>query len=80
MVEHPEEISNEYVRGLVEGEGTFTFSPSGNKKIPVFCLKMHVRDKNLLELVRNKLGLKNKVYEYNHQRKDGVKEARRQCS
>lgn len=34
---------------------------------------MHVRDKKLLELVRDSLGLKNKVYEYDHKRNDGFK-------
>ena len=32
---------------------------------------MHERDKKLLEMVRDRLRLKNKVYVYDHQKKDG---------
>ncbi len=75
MEQKGSEISYEYIRGLVEGEGTFTFST--NKKIgirvPAFAIKMHVRDKKLLEAIRDKLGLTNKVYQYDHQRNDGHK-------
>lgn len=66
-------LSNEYIRGLTEGEGTFTFCLSGGRKIPTFTIKMHARDRELLESVRDTLGLKNKIYEYNHQRRDGHK-------
>lgn len=66
-------LSFDYIRGLVEAEGTFTFSTSYKyrRKVPAFALKMHIRDKALLEKVRDTLGLKNKIYEYSYQRKDG---------
>ncbi len=64
-------LSYEYIRGLAEGEGTFTFCKSGQRKIPAFTIKMHVRDKALLEMVRDSLGIKNRVYQYNHQKNDG---------
>lgn len=68
-------LSYEYIRGLVDGEGTFTFSTTMTngikRKIPVFSIKMHVRDKMLIEMIKNTLKLKNKVYVYNHQKKDG---------
>ncbi len=70
---HRSQISDEYIRGLTEGEGTFTFCKSGRYSIPTFTLKMNARDKKLLEMVRDHLELKNKVYEYNHQGKDGYK-------
>jgi LAGLIDADG endonuclease len=67
-------LTYEYIRGLVDGEGTFTFSTSHklNRKVPAFSIKMHVRDKQLLEMVRDTMGLRNKIYEYNHQGKDGA--------
>ena len=70
-------LTDEYIRGLVEGEGTFTFttSPRGfNKKvkIPSFQLRMYIRDKKLIELVRDFFGLKNKVYTYFYPGKDGA--------
>ncbi len=71
-------ISYEYIRGLVEGEGCFSFSPT-NKKItlsngrivkeqsPGFYLAMHERDKALIEAVRDSLDLLNNVYRRNPQ-------------
>lgn len=63
----------DYIRGLVEGEGTFTFDTRTQKmadgkikrvKIPAFALKMHERDEELLKAVRNTLELTNSVYKY----------------
>lgn len=62
------DISNEYIRGLIEGEGSFTFhvgskKPNGRKyRMPAFIISMHIRDKDLLDKVRQKLGLKIKIY------------------
>lgn len=74
-------ISFDYVRGLVEGEGCFTFclinkDKSGNykQKIPTFSLQMTDRDSDLINSVRDKIGLKNTVYEYKPRiRSDGYK-------
>lgn len=65
-----QEISYEYIRGLIEGEASFSFHSGtirkdGTKyKMPAFYLSMHVRDKDLLKKIRDKLGLKNRVYAY----------------
>ena len=58
-------LSYEYIRGLTEGEGCFTFCsvPTG-KKLPTFILSMSERDKDLLKLVRDTLGLRNRIYQY----------------
>jgi len=71
-------LTNEYIRGLIEGEGSFTFSKNRRLdgtplRVPSFQIKMHIRDKALLEGIRDHLGLRNKVYTYNHQNKDGHK-------
>ncbi len=66
-------LSNEYIRGLVEGEGCFTFTRNGIKKIPAFCIQMHQRDFYLLTAVKDCLGLKNKIYRYRPWRLDGIK-------
>ncbi|MEK7640760.1 MAG: LAGLIDADG family homing endonuclease [Patescibacteria group bacterium] len=64
-------ISDDYLRGLVEGEGCFTFcnvpnyARSGKKfRLPAFALQMHERDRELLECLKKRLGLKNKIYVY----------------
>jgi len=67
-------LSYEYIRGLVEGEGCFTFCSIGwrgesKKKIPAFVISMSVRDKDLLASVKETLGLRNIVYEYGPRRK-----------
>jgi len=74
-------LSNDYVRGLVDGEGCFTFYTNtkmkdGKKitiKIPAFSLRMHHRDIWLLEGVCTHLRLDNNVYMYKAYRKDGAK-------
>jgi len=61
-------LSNEYIRGLIEGEGCFTFyygwkRPNGRKyKVPGFVIGMNERDLELLKLVKDSLGLRNKIY------------------
>lgn len=73
------ELTKEYIRGLVEGEGCFTFNTRGygnaglKEKVPSFQLRMHIRDRKLLELVRDYLKLKNKIYIYHYPGKDGAK-------
>ena len=69
-------ISYDYIRGLVQGTGTFTFTTSSNlgslrkRKIPAFQLRMSTSDENLLEVIRDKLKLKNKIYVYHYLGKD----------
>lgn len=59
-------LPEEYVIGLVEGEGCFTFDTRRVKtvtglvkisKIPTFVIAMHERDEELLRKVRNTIGL-----------------------
>lgn len=61
-------MSYEYIRGLIEGEGCFSFcqssrKPDGRKyKVPAFEIAMHERDRELLIKVRDFLKLRNRVY------------------
>lgn len=69
-------LTNEYIRGLVESEASFTFSKNRRSngapiRVPAFQIKMHVRDKELLEGVRDHLGLANKIYVYDYGGSDG---------
>ncbi|MDD5710559.1 MAG: LAGLIDADG family homing endonuclease [Candidatus Colwellbacteria bacterium] len=68
-------LSCEYIRGLVEGEGSFTFSAwrRTEKRVPSFQIKMHARNIDLLRGIRDELGLKNKVYVYHYPGHDGAK-------
>lgn len=71
------QITNDYIRGLVDGEGCFTFhtrnknSLNRKEKVPAFAISMNQRDKELLEKVRNHLGIKNKVYLHKPYKGDG---------
>jgi hypothetical protein len=74
------DITADYIRGLVEGEGCFSFcnvptrGATGNKlKIPTFIIQMHERDKELIEKIKNFLGVKNKVYILKPYNLDGFK-------
>lgn len=73
------ELSYEYIRGLIDGEGCFTFSTSTHKsangivtknKIPAFSISMHERDEELLNKVKRTLGLRNKIYNYRSSNSD----------
>ena len=65
-------ISDEYIRGLTEGEGTFTFYTTSKLinlgqeekrlKRPAFAIKMHERDKSLLNSVADSLNLRGNIY------------------
>ena len=74
-------LSYEYIRGLIEGEGCFSFCSIPvekivdgvfiRKKLPTFELSMSSQDNQLIKLVKETLGLKNKIYEYKaRERKD----------
>ena len=68
-------LTYEYIRGLIEGEGCFTFCKIGKyQKIPAFAIGMNERDKELLHLVKDTMGLRNRIYQYPPRiRKDGYK-------
>ena len=60
-----ERITENYIRGLIEGEGYFGIDRRKNgNEIPQFILKMHVRDKELIEAIRDYIGLRDTIYEY----------------
>ena len=73
-------LSYEYIRGLTDGEGCFTFYPANFKKsngdivkrkIPAFAIRMHVRDMKLIEMVKETLELGEKVHAFRAWRNDG---------
>ena len=78
MKDFKREITYEYIRGLTEGRGCFTFCsvgfPGKNKvHIPTFTLSMSSEDMDLVTMVVKKLGIKNKIYEYGpRKRSDGI--------
>ena len=64
-------LSYNYVRGLIAGEGCFSFctalgfNKKGKKlKVPAFMLQMSQQDKELVYLVKETMGLHNRIYEY----------------
>jgi hypothetical protein len=61
-------LSLDFIAGLVCGEGCFSwFIQNGKQRVAAFSLKMHYKDKDLVMAVRDSLGLKEPVHEYNHQ-------------
>ena len=72
---HMEQIhlpSLDFIAGILSIEGSFMWIRQNKSEIPVFQLKMQPTEKSLLELIRLKLGLKEKIYEYNHQKRSYV--------
>lgn len=78
-------LSYDYIRGLIEGEGCFTFcqgyrKPNGSKyKIPTFCIGLHERDFELLKLMKDRLNLKSSIYIQSPYNKDGYNRGKRAC-
>lgn len=72
-IKNTKQLSLDFIAGLIAGEGCFTWSYDKNEqKITIFQLKMRSNDKNLVFAVRNSLGLKAPIYEYNYQDKKKV--------
>lgn len=68
MAKSNNEMSYEYIRGLIDGEGCFTFCTLGYKgqqklRIPAFILSMSKRDEELIYLIKERLKIRNKIYE-----------------
>lgn len=66
-------LSLDFIAGLVAGEGSFMRVSYGKKQtVFVFQLKMHASERPLFEEIKQTLGLKGKIYEYNHQNRHYV--------
>lgn len=65
----PELLSYDFIAGLIVGEGTFYWTKYGKHKIPVFALRFHIRDFDLLVNVKYSLGITENIYEYTHNRR-----------
>lgn len=62
-------LSREFVCGLIVGEGCFSvvYHSRDQRYVPTFEIRMHIRDKDLIEKVRDAIGLTETwVYEYTH--------------
>lgn len=68
-------ISFDYIRGIVEGQGSFGFTRSGlgGNIVPTFQIKLGINNKELLESIKDKLGLRNKIYLYYYPGKEKTK-------
>lgn len=62
----------DFIAGLISVEGAFMWVKQNNTEIPVFQLKMHKSERSLVELVRDGLGLSEKVHAYHHNERDYV--------
>lgn len=73
------ELSCEYIRGLVDGEGCFSFYPGTKQrngvkyKVPAFIIAMNIRDIELIKGIKETLGLRNSIYIRHPSNKDGYK-------
>ena len=68
-----QKLSLDFIAGLICSGGCFTsYIQNGKQKMSAFSLKMHYNDKDLIVAVRDSLGLKEHIHEYNHQGKHYV--------
>lgn len=72
-ITNTKKLSLDFIAGLIAGEGYFGLvnhnTAKQKTKVFVFQLRMHYDDRNLVFAVKNSLGLREPVYEYNHQDK-----------
>lgn len=65
-------LSLDFIAGLIAGEGAFMWIKQNGNEVAVFQLKMHADEKPLFQLIKLRLGLKEKIYEYTHQNRHYV--------
>ncbi len=58
--------SLDFIAGFFSTGATFMWVKQKNVKVPVFQIKMQISDRDLLETIKLKLGLKEKIYEYKY--------------
>lgn len=68
-ITNTKKLSLDFIAGVIAGQGYFGWvkQSKGQQKVAVFQLRMHYNDRNLVFAVKNTLGLKEPVYEYNYQ-------------
>ncbi|MEK7115293.1 MAG: LAGLIDADG family homing endonuclease [Patescibacteria group bacterium] len=75
-------ISQEFIIGLLTQKGSFTFSTRTKynrkrertvHKIPTFSLTMNKENEDLMNAIKDRLKIKNKLYKFNSQRNDNRK-------
>jgi len=60
-------LSLDFIAGIITSQGYFGWvkQNKGKQKVAVFQIRMDYKDKDLIFSIRNSLGLKEAVYEYN---------------
>ena len=62
------ELTLDFIAGLITGNGSFLWIiQNTTQEIPVFQLKMPIEDLYILEAIKAKLNLKEKIHSYSHQ-------------
>lgn len=59
--------SYDFIAGFLTATGSFNWVKQKNSEVPVFQLKTKIDDLELLELIKAKLEVKEKVHTYTHQ-------------
>ena len=65
-------ISLDYLAGLITVGGSFMWLKNGNRNMPAFQMKMQASEKPIFILIKERLGLKERIYEYTHQNRHYV--------
>lgn len=68
----PEELTLDFIAGLIAGEGAFMWIKQNGTELAVFQLKMHADERPLFEMIKSRLSLTEKIHEYTHQNRHYV--------
>ncbi len=64
--------SFDFIAGLVNKCGVFMWVKQKKSEIPVFQIKMEVEEMSLLEIIKARLELKEKIYQYTQKNNDYI--------
>lgn len=63
-IENP--LSIDFIAGCISSHGFFSWTHQKGSRQPVFQIKMQANERQLLELIKEKIGLKENIHEYNY--------------
>ena len=65
-------LTEDHIAGIVSMHGSFLWVKQNSGKIPVFQLKLHSKEANLLKQIKEKLGINEKIHSYSHSNRNYV--------
>ena len=64
--------SFDFIAGLATGHGSFFWIHQNGGRLPVFQIRMHISEKPLLELLKEKMNITESIHEYKNKGRHSV--------